>query len=218
MLRPASVLQSDYLLAGRPLSPSKDWRPGFSIGLVPILTGQAQKVPDDVSIPSSAPPGPYGPARCRLSRRRELRIDGSLGSSSKKHRGRAKWLRIRENAHLAYWQDSAPLLYLVSTSTTKANPPQGGDAKPTDLPFRGRRPGRRKGVLLRKSLRRPDSRAERVYSLVLGVLDDLPRRSGSAEHYPAHLRGVLSKLRPHVETQLAALETLARIIHEAEFR
>jgi hypothetical protein len=61
---------------------------------------------------------------------------------------------------------------------------------------------------LRTSLRRPDSRAERVYSLVLGVLNGLPRRSGSAEHYPAHLRGVLSKLRPHVETELAALETL----------
>jgi hypothetical protein len=61
---------------------------------------------------------------------------------------------------------------------------------------------------LRTSLRRSDSRAERVYSLVLGVLDGLPCRSGSAEHYPAHLRGVLSKLRPHVETELAALETL----------
>src|SRR5215208_4808724 len=30
MLRPTSVLQSGYLLAGCPLSPSKDWRPGFS--------------------------------------------------------------------------------------------------------------------------------------------------------------------------------------------
>jgi hypothetical protein len=61
---------------------------------------------------------------------------------------------------------------------------------------------------LRKSLQRPDSRAERVYSLVLEVLDGLPRRSGSAAHYPALPRGVLSKLRPHVETELAALETL----------
>jgi hypothetical protein len=61
---------------------------------------------------------------------------------------------------------------------------------------------------LRTYLRRPDSRAERVYSLVLEVLDGLPRRSGSAEHRPALLRGSLSKLRPHVEAELEALETL----------
>jgi hypothetical protein len=61
---------------------------------------------------------------------------------------------------------------------------------------------------MRTSLRRPHSRAQRVYSLVLEVLDDLPRRSGSAEHHPALPRGILSKLRPHVETELEALETL----------
>src|SRR5215204_5367192 len=81
MLGPASVLQSDHRLAGHPLSPSKDWRPGFSIGLVPILTAGAY-VPDDIGISSSAaPPGPYGPARCRLSRRRELRDYGVLRST-----------------------------------------------------------------------------------------------------------------------------------------
>jgi hypothetical protein len=58
------------------------------------------------------------------------------------------------------------------------------------------------------SLRRPHSRAERLYSLVLEVLDGLPRRSGSAEHHPALSRGVLSGLRPHVEAELEALETL----------
>jgi predicted Rossmann fold nucleotide-binding protein DprA/Smf involved in DNA uptake len=48
-----------------------------------------------------------------------------------------------------------------------------------------------------------------VYSLVLGVLDGLPRRSGSAEHYPPALpRGTLSKLIPHVAAELEALETL----------
>jgi hypothetical protein len=48
-----------------------------------------------------------------------------------------------------------------------------------------------------------------LYSLVLEVLDGLPRRSGSAEHHrPALPRGVLSNLRPHVEAELAALETL----------
>jgi hypothetical protein len=61
---------------------------------------------------------------------------------------------------------------------------------------------------LRTSLRRPDSRAETVYSLVLEVLDGLPRRSGSAEHHTALARGALSKLRPHVEAELQALETL----------
>ena len=62
---------------------------------------------------------------------------------------------------------------------------------------------------MRTSLRWPHSRAERVYSLVLEVLDGLPRRSGSAEqHRPALPRGVLSKLRPHVEAELEALETL----------
>jgi hypothetical protein len=62
---------------------------------------------------------------------------------------------------------------------------------------------------LRTSLRRPDSRAERVYSLVLEVLDRLPRRSSSAEHHPPALpRGALSKLRPRVEAELEALETL----------
>ena len=78
-----------------------------------------------------------------------------------------------------------------------------------DLPFRGRWPGRRKGVLLRTSLRKPDSRAERVYSLVLEVLDGLPRRSGSAEHHPPALpRGTVSKLIPLVQAELEALETL----------
>jgi len=47
-----------------------------------------------------------------------------------------------------------------------------------------------------------------VYSLVLEVLDCLPRRSGSAEHHPPLPRGALSKLRPHVEAELEALETL----------
>jgi hypothetical protein len=61
---------------------------------------------------------------------------------------------------------------------------------------------------LRTSIRKPDSRAERLYSLVLEVLDGLPRRSGSAEHRPALPRGSLSKLRPHVEAELEALETL----------
>jgi hypothetical protein len=61
---------------------------------------------------------------------------------------------------------------------------------------------------LRTSLRRLDSRAESVYSLVLELLDVLQRRSGSAEHHPALPRGVLSKLRPHVEAELEALETL----------
>jgi hypothetical protein len=61
---------------------------------------------------------------------------------------------------------------------------------------------------LRTSPRRPHSRAERVYSLVLKVLDGLPRRSDSAEHHPALSRGALSKLRSHVEAELEALETL----------
>lgn len=61
---------------------------------------------------------------------------------------------------------------------------------------------------MRTSLRRSDSRAERIYSLVLEVLDGLPRRSGSAEHHPALPRAALSKLRPHVETELEALESL----------
>jgi hypothetical protein len=65
---------------------------------------------------------------------------------------------------------------------------------------------------LRTSLRRPNSRAEIVYSLVLEVLDGLPdglpRRSGSTEHHPALPRGILSKLRPHVQAELEALETL----------
>jgi hypothetical protein len=61
---------------------------------------------------------------------------------------------------------------------------------------------------MRTSLRRPDSRAEKVYSLVLEVLDGLSRRSGSAEHHPALPREVLSKLRSHVEAELEALETL----------
>jgi hypothetical protein len=67
---------------------------------------------------------------------------------------------------------------------------------------------------LRTSLRRrPDSRADKVYSLVLEVLDGLPRRSGSAEPHPppallALPRGNLSKLRPHVEAELEALQTL----------
>jgi predicted Rossmann fold nucleotide-binding protein DprA/Smf involved in DNA uptake len=48
-----------------------------------------------------------------------------------------------------------------------------------------------------------------VYSLVLEVLDGLPRRSGSAEHHPPALpRGDISKLRPLVQAELEALETL----------
>ena len=47
-----------------------------------------------------------------------------------------------------------------------------------------------------------------MYSLVLEVLDSLPRRSGSAEQHPALPRGIVSKLRPHVEAELEALETL----------
>jgi hypothetical protein len=61
---------------------------------------------------------------------------------------------------------------------------------------------------LKTSLRRPPSRSESVYSLILEVLDGLQRRSGSAEHHPALPREVLSKLRPHVEAELEALETL----------
>jgi hypothetical protein len=59
------------------------------------------------------------------------------------------------------------------------------------------------------SLRKPDSRAQRVYSLVLEVLDGLPRHSGSVEHHPPALpRGDISKLRFLVEAELEALETL----------
>ena len=48
-----------------------------------------------------------------------------------------------------------------------------------------------------------------MYSLVLEVLDGLPRRSGSAEHRPPALpRATLSKLRPRVEAELEALESL----------
>jgi hypothetical protein len=48
-----------------------------------------------------------------------------------------------------------------------------------------------------------------LYSLVLKVLDGLPRRSGSAERHPPALpRGVPSSLRPHVEAELEALETM----------
>ena len=48
-----------------------------------------------------------------------------------------------------------------------------------------------------------------MYSLVLEVLDGLPRRSGSAEHHPPALpRGTLSKLRSLVETELEDLESL----------
>jgi hypothetical protein len=48
-----------------------------------------------------------------------------------------------------------------------------------------------------------------VYSLVLEVLDGLPRRSGSAEHHPPALpRGTVSKLIPLVQAELEALETL----------
>src|SRR5215211_5793141 len=80
MLGPASVLQSDHRLAGHPLSPSKDRRPGFSIGLVPILTAGAY-VPDDIGISSSAaPPGPYGPARSGVS---AVRGNGVLRSSQR---------------------------------------------------------------------------------------------------------------------------------------
>ena len=62
---------------------------------------------------------------------------------------------------------------------------------------------------MRTSLRRPDSRTERVYSLVLETLDGLKRRSGSAAHHPPALpRGALSKLRSRVEEELEALETL----------
>jgi hypothetical protein len=61
---------------------------------------------------------------------------------------------------------------------------------------------------LKTSLRRPDSRAETLYSLVLEVLDGLPRRSGSAEHHTTLARGAIAKLRPHVEAELQGLETL----------
>jgi len=48
-----------------------------------------------------------------------------------------------------------------------------------------------------------------LYSLVLKVLDGLPRRSGSGERHPPALpRGVPSSLRPHVEAELEALETM----------
>ena len=61
---------------------------------------------------------------------------------------------------------------------------------------------------MKTSLRRPDSRAERVYSLILEVLEGLPRRSDSAEQHPALARGALSELKPHAEAELEALETL----------
>jgi hypothetical protein len=63
---------------------------------------------------------------------------------------------------------------------------------------------------LKTSPLRPHSRAERIHSLVLEMLDGLlPRRSGSTERRPAALpRGTISKLRRHVEADLAALETL----------
>jgi hypothetical protein len=44
--------------------------------------------------------------------------------------------------------------------------------------------------------------------LVLEVLDGLPPRSGSVELHPALPRAALSKLRPHVEAELEALESL----------
>ena len=63
---------------------------------------------------------------------------------------------------------------------------------------------------MKTSPRRPHSRAQRIHSLVLELLDGfLPRSSGSAELRPAALpRGALSKLRPLVEAELEALETL----------
>jgi hypothetical protein len=47
-----------------------------------------------------------------------------------------------------------------------------------------------------------------MHSLVLELLDGLPRRSGSAEHRPPLPRATLSKLRPRVEAELEALESL----------
>jgi len=53
-------------------------------------------------------------------------------------------------------------------------------------------------------LRRPDSRAERIQSLVFEKLDGLSRQPYAAEHEV----GALSRLKPHMETELEALETL----------
>jgi hypothetical protein len=61
---------------------------------------------------------------------------------------------------------------------------------------------------LRSPLRMPNSKAERVHSLVLEKLECLLGGSHSAEHAPAPLRKALRELRPHVEAELEALETL----------
>jgi hypothetical protein len=61
---------------------------------------------------------------------------------------------------------------------------------------------------LRTPLRGPNSKAERVHSLVLEKLECLLGGSHSAEHAPPPLREALRELRPHVEAELEALETL----------
>ena len=57
-------------------------------------------------------------------------------------------------------------------------------------------------------LRRPDSRAERIQSLILKELDGLSRQTYSAARKGEDAREALSKLRPHVEAELESLETL----------
>ena len=85
----------------------------------------------------------------------------------------------------------------------KANPSRGGGAKPwASL----RWPGYRKGVLLTHPHRWPDSKVERVQSLVLETVDSLLRCPAERKEEATH--EALSKLRPHVEAELEALETL----------
>lgn len=57
-------------------------------------------------------------------------------------------------------------------------------------------------------LRRSDSRAERIQSLIMERLDGLSRQTYSAARKGEDLREALSKLRPHVEAELETLETL----------
>lgn len=57
-------------------------------------------------------------------------------------------------------------------------------------------------------LRRPDSRAERIQSLILEKLDGLSGQTYSATRKGEDPREALAKLRPHVEAELEALETL----------
>jgi hypothetical protein len=63
-----------------------------------------------------------------------------------------------------------------------------------------------KGVLLTHPLRWSDSKVERVQSLVLDKVDSLLRCPAELNEAATH--EALSKLRPHVETELEALETL----------